>query len=145
MCVPCPVSYFCSSGAPVLCPAGSFCPLSSVNATPCVAGTFSPSTGASACSPCPAGSFTPSAGSRACEACPAGYVCPSLGAADPRIAPAGTCGVGFYCPAGSSVPISCASVVCPEGLSNGPAFITDTATCPGHCCSGAPGKLSGCG
>ena len=29
-CVPCPTSYYCSTGAPLLCPAGSYCPLGSL-------------------------------------------------------------------------------------------------------------------
>jgi hypothetical protein len=52
-CMPCPASYYCASGAPVLCPAGSYCPLSTVDAIPCPAGTYSPFEGASACLDCP--------------------------------------------------------------------------------------------
>jgi hypothetical protein len=70
-CVPCPASFYCASGAPVLCPAGSYCPLSTVDATPCPAGTWSNATGASsiaACANvCPAGSFS-SGGATACGA-----------------------------------------------------------------------------
>jgi hypothetical protein len=40
-CMPCPASFHCSSGGPALCPAGSFCPLSSVNATLCPKGSYS--------------------------------------------------------------------------------------------------------
>ena len=59
-CVPCPVSNYCSSGTPQLCPAGAFCPLSSINPIPCPANSFSPAEGASACTPateCPIGAY----------------------------------------------------------------------------------------
>ena len=60
-CLPCPTSYYCSSGQPVLCPVNSYCPFSSTTPTPCPPGTFSNAVGAannSTCVVCPAGTFT---------------------------------------------------------------------------------------
>ena len=50
-CVPCPASYYCSSGSPVLCPTGSYCPFGSSNPILCPAGTYS-SAGAVSCTSC---------------------------------------------------------------------------------------------
>ena len=85
-CVPCPASFFCSSGAPVVCPAGSYCPVNSANATACPAGTYSAAIGASSsamCTPCAAASFStlPGANSSAtCKACPVGSFTLAVGA-----------------------------------------------------------------
>ena len=93
-CVPCPASYYCFSGAPALCPAGSYCALSSVNATPCPAGTWSSATGAasnSTCAPCPTGTYGNATGATMCTPCP----CPTL-CALPGLTSAPSC-----CPPGS--------------------------------------------
>jgi hypothetical protein len=132
-CVPCPASFFCSSGAPVLCPPGSFCPLSSLTAMPCPMGSFSPA-GASSCSPCPAGTFTSSAQSSSCLPCPVGHFCPQGTSSWARL----NCGRGFYCPAGSAAPTACPLQVPPSGgwgaqLAQGPAFLVETARCLGQC------------
>ena len=70
-CVPCPASYYCASGAPVLCPAGSYCPRSSINPTLCPEGTFSPALGASSNATCTLCVCTPAcaAGSSADPSC----------------------------------------------------------------------------
>ena len=55
VCIPCPAAFYCASGGPVLCPAGAYCPFSSLNPTLCPAGTFSAALGASSiatCAPC---------------------------------------------------------------------------------------------
>lgn len=145
-CVPCPVSFYCSSGAPVLCPAGSYCPLSSVNATACPVGTFS-AAGASACSPCPTGTSTLSTNSTACGVCAAGYYgtaptcslcprghyCPVNSINGMRL----NCGRGNYCPLGSDAPRPCPLVVAPiggwPGGVQGPAFAVETAQCMNQC------------
>ena len=77
VCIPCPASYYCLSGAPVLCPAGSYCPLGSVNATRCPKGTFSAAAGAATPTPCLGGTFTAATGATSCQLCPAGHYCPS--------------------------------------------------------------------
>lgn len=64
-CVPCAASYYCNSGTPVLCPAGSYCPLYSINATPCAPGTYAPAAGAANCTICPMGTFS-AAGASSC-------------------------------------------------------------------------------
>ena len=89
-CVPCPASFYCASGAPILCPAAAFCPFDSVNATPCPAGTFSAATGAASnatCAPCPAFSFCP-LNSTAPTPCPCPDACTASGlAAAPSCSP----------------------------------------------------------
>jgi hypothetical protein len=72
--VPCQTSY-CTTGAPILCPAGSFCQLSSISPSPCPAGTYS-STGASACTPCPGGVYSSVVGATSCT-CPLGWGSPA--------------------------------------------------------------------
>ena len=71
-CVPCPAAFYCSSGAPVLCPAGSYCPLSSVAPTNCPGGTYSAAVGASSastCLPCPCPAACTSSGLSAAPSC----------------------------------------------------------------------------
>jgi len=51
-CVPCPGSFYCYSGGPIICPSGSYCPMSSINPTPCPAGKFSAVTGAATAITC---------------------------------------------------------------------------------------------
>ena len=146
-CVPCPASFFCSSGAPVLCPAGSACPLSSINATLCPRGAFAPA-GASSCSPCPAGTFTSAAGSLSCQQCPGGHFCPAGTSSWASL----NCGRGNYCPDGSSAPTPCPFQVPPTGgwgalQVQGPAFLVDTAYCLNHCFwnfTSGDGMLSKC-
>ena len=47
-CAPCPPSYYCSSGSPLLCPAGFHCPQSTKNPIPCSPGSYS-KPGATSC------------------------------------------------------------------------------------------------
>ena len=131
-CVPCPASYFCASGAPVICPAGSYCRLSSTNALLCPKGSFS-NAGASNCTLCPAGSFSSSAGSTSCQQCAGGHYCPA-GASSWSL----NCGRGNFCPDGSGSPTPCPYQVPPTGgwgalQVQGPAFLMDTARCLNHC------------
>jgi hypothetical protein len=70
------------------------------------------------------------------------------------VCPAGTsswaglvCGIGRYCPAGSSTPTPCPlSVPPPAGqLAQGPAFVMETAVCLNHCFwNYSSGTLSTC-
>jgi hypothetical protein len=146
-CVPCPSSYYCFSGAPVLCPAGSYCPLSSINATLCPKGTFS-NAGASNCTLCPAGTFTSSTGSTSCQRCPGGHYCPAGTSSWARL----NCGRGNYCPDGSGAPTPCPYQVPPNGgwgdlKVQGPAFLLETAHCLNHCFwnfTSGDGMLSKC-
>ena len=167
-CVPCPASYFCSSGAPLNCPAGHFCPSFSVDATPCPAGTASAAAGAASdatcvqCSPgtfagagaanctlCAPGSHAPAPGTTACEPCPGGHYCPLGTGSTAHLA----CGTGNYCPDGSAAPRPCPLQLPPAGgwgaqLAQGPAFVVETAHCLNHCffnfSAGADGLLSKC-
>lgn len=125
-CVPCPASFYCFSGAPVLCPAGSYCPLSSMNATACPAGTYSPDAGASRlsdCAACSAGFYCPGDGSRA--ACPSGSFCQASSARPSS------------CPPGSYSNASGASncMLCPAGTYNWISGAVACDSCPeGHFC-----------
>ena len=87
-CVPCPASYYCSSGAPVLCPSGSYCPLSSINPIPCPSG-YNSTSGQANCSistllttpaTVPPGSQCNSDASCASSACRGGHCCSSSAA-----------------------------------------------------------------
>jgi hypothetical protein len=132
-CVPCPASYFCSSGAPVLCPPGSCCPLSSIDPTLCPKGAYS-NAGASNCTLCPAGTFTSATGSMSCQQCPGGHYCPPGTSSWARL----NCGRGNYCPNGSGAPTPCPYQVPPSGgwgalQVQGPAFLVETAHCLNHC------------
>jgi hypothetical protein len=117
-CVPCPAGYFCSSGTPVLCPAGSYCPLSSINATLCPSGSFSNFTGASkisTCTPCSAGYFSATAGaalSSTCTPCTAGTYSTTPGANSTAVCL--PCAAGSFSPQGAT---TCAFIAttCPVG------------------------------
>jgi hypothetical protein len=94
--------------APVVCPAGSYCPKSKYNATsfpkPCPAGFFC---GKGACTPTP---------------CPCGYKCPAQSAAKIQCQPP------FYCPQSKST----AQTVCPLGYKcDQPGMCTPTMCLPG--------------
>jgi hypothetical protein len=133
-CYPCPASFYCVSGAPVLCPAGTYCPASSINAILCAAGTFNPSTG--------------SASSQACKQCPGGHYCPAGTSSWARL----NFGRGNYCPDGSGAPTPCPFQVPPTGgwgalQVQGPAFLLETALCLNHCFwnfTSGDGMLSKC-
>ncbi len=146
-CVPCPASYYCYSGAPVLCTAGSYCPLSSINATLCAKGTYS-NAGASNCTHCSAGTFASKTGSTSCQQCPGGHYCPTGTSSWARL----NCGRGNYCPDGSGAPTPCPYQVPPNGgwgdlKVQGPAFLVETAHCLNHCFwnfTSGDGMLSKC-
>ena len=146
-CVPCPASFYCFSGAPVLCPAGSYCPLSSIHATLCSKGSYS-NAGASNCTLCPAGTFTFTTGSTSCQQCPGGHYCPTGTSSWASL----NCGRGNYCPDGSGAPTPCPFQVPPTGgwgalQVQGPAFLVETAHCLNHCFwnfTSGDGMLSKC-
>ena len=119
-CVPCPASYYCSTGIPVICPAGSYCPFNppADNLTPCPAGTWSAAAGASSnstCTSCAAGTYSVVSGAAApstCTPCVAGTFSISAGANAPSACT--PCPSGTYSPAGAT---SCKYTVstCPIG------------------------------
>ena len=115
-CFPCPTGFYCAAGAAILCPAGSYCPLHSINATLCPTGLYS-NAGATKCLPCPGGHF-----------CPLGTSSWSQF----------NCGKGNYCPDGSASPRPCPMQMPPSGAwgvqqVQGPAFLVETASCLSHC------------
>ena len=97
------------------CPMGHFCPQ-----------------GTSIASPCNAGTYSPSVGQYECNLCLAGYYCPIGSSASDLVCP-----IGHYCPPGTKSPIEFA---CPEGTysnQTGLTNITQCQECPGgHFCSG---------
>jgi sugar lactone lactonase YvrE len=116
-CVPCPASFYCHFGAPMRCPAGSYCPLRSPsdNLTPCPAGTWSTAMGAASdatCANCPAGKFSARLGSTSCAACPAGTYSAVSGANSSRDCL--PCATATYSPSGASACVYTAST-CPVG------------------------------
>ena len=130
----CPAGFYCFSGLPILCPAGSFCPLGSLQATLCPKGSFSAAAGAINCSLCPAGTFSSVAGSTSCQNCPGGHFCPTGTSSWAFL----HCGAGNYCPDGSGAPTPCPNQVPPSGgwgalQVQGPAFVVETAHCLNHC------------
>ena len=117
-CAPCPPSFACDTGVPLLCPPGAYCiPNDNVFLPPtlCPAGKFSAASGATSgatCTPCLPGSYS-APGAAACTLCPAGVYGSSPGLESPECT--GNCSVapGFYCPAGSSAPTN--ATLCPAG------------------------------
>jgi sugar lactone lactonase YvrE len=140
-CVPCPASYYCLSGVPVICPVGLFCPLSSINPISSPPGTFSPIPGSSSPTPCFPGTYNPLFNQTSCLQCEPGYFCPSNSS---TMTP---CGLSNYCPRGSSSPTPCPLFMAVDaslGPANGPAYDVDTAACLAHCYSGGPDQTSRC-
>ena len=153
-CIPCPVSYYVSTGTPpTACPAGSYCPYNytSLTCPPgsilCPKGSFS-NTKSSNCTLCPASTFTSSTGSTSCKQCPGGHFCPIGTSSWARL----NCGRGNYCPDGSGAPTPCPYQVPPAGgwgalQVQGPAFLAETAHCLNHCFwnfTSGDGMLSKC-
>jgi hypothetical protein len=116
----CSREYFSDVGG--VCPAGSWCPGSTIAGKTfvCPAGTYGSEKGLSSpkCSGyctkgywCNSGSITATQ-----NLCPAGYFCVEGSTNLDGSAPPILCPAGYYCPAGSSSPIACPSgYYCPEG------------------------------
>ncbi|RLN86843.1 hypothetical protein BBJ28_00010856, partial [Nothophytophthora sp. Chile5] len=117
----CPEGFFCPPDvdSPSVCWLGHYCPSGTVAQIPCPLGYLgrqTPLDGAytslySSCEACPPGTFGIDANRSRCDECLEGYVC--LGATSSSH-PTGRetdggypCPAGFYCPAGSSVEITC--------------------------------------
>jgi hypothetical protein len=162
-CDNCPGGFYNPFCYPLLCPAGSFCPLSSINATLCPKGSYSnigaanctlcpkgsySNIGAANCTLCSAGTFAFKTGSTSCQQCPGGHYCPAGTSSWARL----NCGRGNYCPDGSGAPTSCPYQVPPTGgwgdlQVQGPAFLVETAHCLNHCFwnfTSGDGMLSKC-
>jgi sugar lactone lactonase YvrE len=73
--VACPAGYYCpvSTIYPIVCPKGSYCLASSSSPTACPAGTYAPNTGITSlagCLPCGYGYYSTASGSSVCATCP---------------------------------------------------------------------------
>lgn len=111
------------------CPVGYRCP-GDGNSYACAPGSFSPFTGAIACSSCPAGSYGSTAGltSATCSGlCPAGTYGATAGLT--TAACSGRCAAGSFCPGGST---SASEIQCQPGTysSAGARGPTDCLACP---------------
>ena len=177
-CLPCPKGAYCPSPTSVIscdigkynptlkakdksacipCTVGHYCPQKGVvEPFPCLAGTYSPSTGAGvSCTPVAAGYYLPSTGSVTDVLkipCTAGYYCPS-GTGNQQLCP-----LGSYCPepgpgsgsgsgSGSFLsgpPGPTRAVPCPGGTYGSVGGLT-SSTCSGKCAAGyvcPPGSTS---
>jgi hypothetical protein len=112
VCSTCALTTYCPTGASTAapCPAGSYCPSSSVRNT-CTAGAYCPSGSVAATLLCTSGSYCP-AGSAASTPCAAGSYCSTPSTQT-------LCPAGSYCPASTVSPIACTlSYYCPPGTSS---------------------------
>lgn len=106
----CHVGYYCplnqleGDPASYICPKGYMCPQGSKAPTPCAAGTYQPSTGASTC-----------------EACPERYYCDGVDGSQ-KI----ECPRGYYCPQGTKVP---SEHPCPVGTYSANLLMKDDSGC----------------
>lgn len=131
-CFSCPAGYYCLETSTTynetVCPVGHYCPTgtSYPQQSPCPAGTFLDSTGGqseSDCIPCTPGKYCPISGlENPVGDCSAGWYCrrgswsdkpvdlgntTNEGCYCSNVSIGGKCMPGFYCPGGSSEPISC--------------------------------------
>merc|ERR1719318_1112561 len=100
----CSAGYYCPAGTtfPVSCPTGHYCPQGSMEPFPCQSGTFSNLTGVAECVACHPGFYCEGKGQTSVTGiCSAGYYCPA-GTTTPV-----TCPMGYYCPSGTSSPVPC--------------------------------------
>jgi hypothetical protein len=115
------------------CPAGSFCPPSSMAPSACAAGTWS-AAAAATCTTCVAGKYSPG-GASSCADCAAGTYNPNTGSTSSAVCV--SCGPGYYCPAGSTSTTPCAAGR--YGSSTG----NTASSCDGPCAAGRYGSSTG--
>lgn len=108
----CPAGSFCSSGTPVLCPPGTYCPLASVNPIPCPVGTYSDEFGSSSCTPCAIGSFCLYKDAPGYP-CPAGFFGNSTELTVSTCSGSCSATAGYGCMEGSTSPLN--ATLCPVG------------------------------
>ena len=132
----CSASFYCTAGAETatpldgaqggLCPPGAYCPAGSGAPVLCPGGTFNSKFGSanlSHCEPCTAGYYCDQSNlTGPVNECTAGFYCP-----EGTVTPALVCPFGYHCPVGSPAPVNCPSgtyqdeegqrgcKTCPEG------------------------------
>jgi hypothetical protein len=126
-CSPCPAGYSCSTGSPVLCPSGSYCPVSSLNPSPCAIGYYSA-----------AGSSLPSH----CIACPAGAYCPT-NSSSPTFCPANTYSAATAATSNATC-LACPSAPSGFGCAPGSSTSTPLPCAIGYYCVGGPASVTPC-
>lgn len=131
-CAGCPEGFFCPdfmTVVPVVCPSGNYCPANSSNPMPCPPGSYSNISQLSSineCKLCPPGLYCSAYGmTEPAQECLAGYWCESgatLGSSSLNISASfgeqksGPCPAGFYCLAGTPLPVPCPpGTFCPGG------------------------------
>lgn len=134
-CNTCPSGYYCRNNAtlPVQCPLGYYCPQSTAVPLVCPLGTYGGQPGlrnTTECSSCPAGKYCVD-GTQTGN-CSAGYYCRGSSYTPTPVnmwsVVGDVCPPGFYCPAGTTVPI-----MCPDGTvraATGGSVAGDCTQCP---------------
>lgn len=112
-CTECEAGYYCIANDPVpkSCPTGAYCPQGSSTPSLCPEGYYSTQTQASS--------------ENVCTICPSGYICSRAGIGDYRNFP---CSPGYYCPAGSLLPVRAPEGYYSPGSTAG--AISDLNDCP---------------
>ncbi|KAL8273754.1 hypothetical protein Esti_002354 [Eimeria stiedai] len=110
-CQICSIGYYCSTGVPVACRAGTY-------------GAYVPEKESPDCLPCPEGFFCDEAAMTrvSIKPCTAGYTCNSTGLPRPRT----ICPAGAYCPEGTAIS---AGTPCPAGTWSSQTGLTSISEC----------------
>ncbi|KAL0230075.1 hypothetical protein PCE1_003639 [Barthelona sp. PCE] len=141
-CITCPAGKYCQNNAttPTDCPLGDYCELGSEIPTPCPGGTYGPTgnlTQEAECYQCPAGQFC--AGGDIVGNCTAGYICnggSNTSIPDGSLSMGSPCPMGYYCPAGTDIPITCPILT--WTLTNGASQVSECVICTaGQVCNGS--------
>jgi len=131
----CPAGYYCPQGTinPLGCTQGSYCPAGSGSPTSCPTGTYNNQVNSSSisdCLLCPTGTYNNfgTGGLTICKPCSRGYYCPP-GTSLPQ-----PCGSNYYCPDGQNL-VSCPAGTFYDGVSA--SDVSFCKSCPkGYYCAG---------
>ncbi len=131
----CPAGFYCPQGTinPLGCTQGSYCPAGSGSPTSCPTGTYNNQVNSSSisdCLLCPTGTYNNfgTGGITICKPCSRGYYCPP-GTSLPQ-----PCGSNYYCPDGQNL-VSCPAGTFYDGVSA--SDVSFCKSCPkGYYCAG---------